>query len=85
MATVNVTARYLDLLKPQRKRYEVFDTIVPGFAIRVTPAGHKSFSTTDTTADSGESAWDATQTAEALGTLPSRRCSMARRSSGWKR
>ena len=43
MATVNLTARYLDLLKPQRKRYEVFDTIVPGFAIRVTPAGHKSF------------------------------------------
>ena len=39
MATVNLTARYLDLLKPQRKRYEVFDTIVPGFAIRVTPAG----------------------------------------------
>jgi integrase len=27
----------------QRNRYEVFDTIVPGFAIRVTPAGHKSF------------------------------------------
>jgi integrase len=43
MATVNLTARYLDLLKPQRKRNEVFDTIVPGFAIRVTPAGHKSF------------------------------------------
>jgi hypothetical protein len=43
MATVNLTARYLDLLKPQRKRYEVFDTIVPGFAIGVTPAGHKSF------------------------------------------
>jgi hypothetical protein len=30
--------RYLDLLKPQRTRYEVFDTIVPGFAICVTPA-----------------------------------------------
>jgi Arm DNA-binding domain len=43
MATVNLTARYLDLLKLQRNRYEVFDTIVPGFAIRVTPAGHKSF------------------------------------------
>jgi hypothetical protein len=42
MATVTLTARYLDQLKPQRKRYEVFDTIVPGFAIRVTPAGHKS-------------------------------------------
>jgi Arm DNA-binding domain len=42
MATVNLTARYLDLLK-QRNRYEVFDTIVPGFAIRVTPAGYKSF------------------------------------------
>jgi integrase len=43
MATVTLTARYLDLLKPQRTRYEVFDTIVPGFAIRVTPLGHKSF------------------------------------------
>ena len=43
MATVKLTARYLDLLKPQGKPYEVFDTIVPGFAIRVTPAGHKSF------------------------------------------
>jgi len=43
MATVTLTARYLDQLKPQRRRYEVFDTLVPGFAIRVTPAGHKSF------------------------------------------
>lgn len=43
MATVTLTARYLDLLKPQHKRYEVFDTIVPGFAIHVTPSGHKSF------------------------------------------
>lgn len=43
MATATPTARCLDLLKPQRNRYEVFDTIVPGFAIRVTPAGHKSF------------------------------------------
>src|SRR4029453_3248109 len=43
VATVTLTARYLDQLKPQRKRYEVFDTIVPGFAIRVTPTGHKSF------------------------------------------
>jgi integrase len=43
MATVTLTARYLDQLKPQRRPYEVFDTLVPGFAIRVTPAGHKSF------------------------------------------
>ena len=28
------------LLKPRRKRYEALDTIVPGFAIRVTPSGH---------------------------------------------
>jgi integrase len=43
MATVTLTAQYLDQLKPQRQRYEVFDTLVPGFAIRVTAAGHKSF------------------------------------------
>jgi Arm DNA-binding domain len=43
MGTVTLTARYLDQLKPQRRRYEVFDALVPGFAIRVTPAGHKSF------------------------------------------
>jgi integrase len=43
MATVTLTVRYLDQLKPQPKRYEVFDVLVPGLAIRVTPAGHKSF------------------------------------------
>lgn len=43
MATVTFTVRYLDYLKPQPKRYEVFDALVPGLAIRVTPAGHKSF------------------------------------------
>jgi integrase len=43
MATVSFTGRYLDSLKPQPKRYEVFDMLVPGLAIRVTPAGHKSF------------------------------------------
>ncbi len=30
MATVSLTARYLDQLKPQRTRFEVFDTLVPG-------------------------------------------------------
>ena len=43
MATLTLTPRYLDLLKPHRNRHEVFDTIVSGFAIRVTPPGHKSF------------------------------------------
>ena len=43
MATVSFTVRYLDSLKPQPKRYEVFDMLVPGLAIRVTPAGRKSF------------------------------------------
>jgi hypothetical protein len=32
MATA-MTARYLDQLKPQRTRFEVFDTLVPGPAI----------------------------------------------------
>jgi hypothetical protein len=43
MATANFTVRYLNHLKPQPKRYEVFDMLVPGLAIRVTPSGHKSF------------------------------------------
>jgi hypothetical protein len=43
MAIVTFTVRYLDYLKPQPKRYEVFDALVPGLAIRITPAGHKSF------------------------------------------
>jgi hypothetical protein len=30
MATVSLTTRYLDQLKPQRTRFEVFDTLVPG-------------------------------------------------------
>jgi integrase len=43
MAIATFTVRYLDYLKPQAKRYEVFDALVPGLAMRVTPAGHKSF------------------------------------------
>jgi hypothetical protein len=43
MATLSLTARYLDQLKPQRTRFEVFDTLVPGLAIRVSPSGRKSF------------------------------------------
>jgi integrase len=43
MATVNLTARYLDQLKPQAKRYEVFDAMVPGLAIRVSRSGRKTF------------------------------------------
>ena len=34
MATVTFTVRYLDYLKPQSKRYEVFDALVPGLATR---------------------------------------------------
>jgi hypothetical protein len=59
MATVTLIARYLDLLKPQRKPFEVFDTIVPGLAIRVLPSGtNHSRCTTDTTAIYGASACD---------------------------
>ena len=43
MAAQTLTARYLDTLKPQAARYEVFDTEVPALALRVTPAGHKSW------------------------------------------
>jgi Arm DNA-binding domain len=43
MATVTLTARYLDQLKSHGKRYEVFDAIVPGLAIRISAAGRKTF------------------------------------------
>jgi hypothetical protein len=35
LATVTLTARYLDQLKSHGRRYEVFDAIVPRLAIRV--------------------------------------------------
>jgi hypothetical protein len=43
MATVTLTARYLDQLKSHGKRYEVFDAIVPGLPIRVAASGRKTF------------------------------------------
>jgi hypothetical protein len=43
MATVTLTARYRDQLKSHGKRYEVFDAIVPGLAIRVSASGRKTF------------------------------------------
>ena len=38
-----LTARYLDQLKSHGKRYEVFDALVPGLAIRVSASGRKTF------------------------------------------
>ena len=43
MATVNLTARYLDQLHSHGTRYEVFDALVPGLAVRVSAAGRKTF------------------------------------------
>ena len=43
MATVTLTARYLNHLKSHGKRYEVFDAIVPGLAICVSASGRKTF------------------------------------------
>src|SRR5688572_33318827 len=43
MAVQAFTARGLDALNPQATRYEVFDALTPGLAIRVTPSGHKSW------------------------------------------
>lgn len=43
MAIATFSVRYLDYLKPQTKRYEVLDALVPALAIRVTPPGHRSF------------------------------------------
>src|SRR5438094_777214 len=44
MATVDLNVKKLDALKPGEKRYQVFDASVPGFSVRVTPEGRKSFS-----------------------------------------
>ena len=43
MGTQNLTVRSIEGLKPGRTRYEVFDALTPGLAIRVTPSGHKSW------------------------------------------
>jgi hypothetical protein len=43
MATVTLTVRYLDQLQSHGKRFEVFDALVPGLAIRVSAAGRKTF------------------------------------------
>lgn len=43
MATQNLTVRSIEGLKPAGTRYEVFDALTPGLAIRVTPSGHKSW------------------------------------------
>lgn len=38
-----LTAKTIDALKPQAKRYEVHDALCPGFSIRVSPQGQKTF------------------------------------------
>jgi hypothetical protein len=43
MATVTLTVRYLDQLTSHGKRFEVFDALVPGLAVRVAASGRKSF------------------------------------------
>ena len=43
MATQNLTVRTIEALKPAQARYEVFDALTPGLAIRVTTSGHKSW------------------------------------------
>ena len=44
MARINLTARTLASLKPKKDRVDYFDTNLPGFCVRVTPRGVKSFS-----------------------------------------
>lgn len=39
----SLTARTIDALKPQAKRYEIHDLLCPGFSIRVFPTGRKVF------------------------------------------
>src|SRR3989442_8494640 len=44
MATIDLNAKKLEALKPGAKRFEVFDENVPGFSVRVTSDGRKTFS-----------------------------------------
>jgi hypothetical protein len=55
MATQNLTVRSIQGLKPGRTRYEVFDALTPGLAIRVTPSGtsHGCSCTATTDASAG--------------------------------
>jgi hypothetical protein len=43
MAIQNLTVRSIEALKPRQTRYEVFDELTLGLAIRVTPSGRKSW------------------------------------------
>jgi integrase len=43
MSTKKLTKSLVDALPSLPQRYVVFDAIVPGFAVRVAPTGHKSF------------------------------------------
>jgi len=43
MPTVNLTARFVESVKPNGKRMEYFDDSLPGFALRVSETGVKSW------------------------------------------
>jgi integrase len=38
-----LTAKTIDALKPQAKRYEVHDALCPGFSVRISPLGGRTF------------------------------------------
>ena len=40
---MRLNARVVEDLKPQKRQYAVFDEREPGFCVRVTPSGHKSY------------------------------------------
>lgn len=43
MANKNLTDPYIRNLKLPKKRIEIYDSLITGLAVRVTPTGHKSF------------------------------------------
>ncbi|MDZ7691972.1 MAG: tyrosine-type recombinase/integrase [Balneolaceae bacterium] len=43
MANKNLTDPFIRNLKPPKKRTEIYDNLITGLAVRVTPTGHKSF------------------------------------------
>ena len=43
MPSIKLTKTAVETAKPERRDYELRDTLIPGFLCKVTPAGRKVF------------------------------------------